>query len=111
MQAELDQLLEKRSLFDPDSRDPKAYESELKVLCSHALLNEALGQSNNQMEHFTYVFGQLRANKVALTPAIEARMFEYAILSDKVKQANDLLQSLSENKSEALSPIDTRFLR
>jgi len=36
--------MDKRALFDPESKDPRVYEQELKVLSIHALLTEALGK-------------------------------------------------------------------
>ena len=98
-------------MFDTESRDAVVYESELKVLSCHALLNEALGKPIDQLDHFAFVLRQLDANKVKETPHIRARLFEYALLSGKTQLANDLIQKLTVDMKENLSPVDPRYLR
>lgn len=81
------------------------------MLSSHALLNEALGKKNDQLDHFSYVLDQLSVNKVRPTVQIEARCFEYAVLGNDMRAANDLITKLTNDRSETLSPIDPRYLR
>jgi len=45
-----------------------------------------------------------------MTPQIEARIFEYAVLSEKPQMASGLLQKQTKTSSESISPIDPRFL-
>ena len=100
-----------RSTLDPASSEVKDYEGELKVLSIHALLNEALGKGNDKLEHFSYVLNQLAANRVLPSVHIEARCFEYAVLGNDMRAASDLLTKLTKDRTEMLSPIDTRYLQ
>lgn len=47
LKDELKNLLKSKKELDSKSTDPKTYEAELKVLSTHALLNQALGTPND----------------------------------------------------------------
>ena len=49
-------------------------------------------------------------NKVAFTPQIDARLFEYSVLAGQSQLANSTLVKLTKDRSESLSPVDPRFL-
>ena len=54
---------------------------------------------------------QMAANNIKQTPALDARLFEYSVLlGDKSKVSNDLLARLTDDRTESLSPIDSRYL-
>ena len=67
MNEELEQLLASRKNFKPNSKNASVYENELKALNCHALLNETLGKPNDQLEHYSYVFDRMSANKIKMT--------------------------------------------
>ena len=110
LEQELKQLLSNKTKLSENTTDAKAYQDELKVLSCHALLNEALKQPNEQLEHFAYVLDLMSKNKVRPTVQIEARSFEYAVLGKDRKSANGLLSNLTKDRTESISPIDTRYL-
>lgn len=83
----------------------------MKALSLNALLNRAIGTPNDQLDMFTFVFSQMRDNKVEMTTHLDARFFEYAVLADKSQVANSTLMKLTKDLNASLSPVDPRFLK
>ena len=52
----------------------------------------------------------MQDNKVALTPQIKARFFEYSLLSSHLSKCNEMLAKLAKDFTEEFSPIDSRYL-
>ena len=103
------QLKEDAYKFDPASSDVEQYEQQLKLLSLQGLL---LGKDKLPalLKQFDYILECMQTNSVLLTPQLRARIFEYSLLSKQFTVANDNLAKLTRDYTEALSPIDTRYL-
>jgi len=75
----------------------------LKLVSKLGLLNQ---ERKKTLEEFDYILGCMQKNKVKLTPAIHARLFEYATLNGSFELANSSLKYLAN----ATSHIDAGYL-
>jgi hypothetical protein len=58
------------------------------------------------LDEFDYVLDHMQKNKIRLTPAIHARLFEYATLNGSFELANSTLKKLRTSNSH----IDAGYL-